>query len=70
MISIRLLTWQAGLLPVMCVLTLVSLESIGYRRLFPGPEAEQSSESSAEVKNEWSRTSTPICPRGMQWDCK
>ena len=54
----------------MSVLTLVSLESIGYRRLFPGPEAEQSSESSAEVKNEWSRTSTPICPRGMQWDCK
>ena len=35
--------------------------------LFPGPEAE----SSAEVKNDWSCTSSPpIRPRGMQRDYK
>ena len=37
------------------ILTVVSLEGSGYRRLFPGPEAE----SSAEVKNEWCCTSSP-----------
>jgi hypothetical protein len=55
------------LLPATSMLTAVSLEPSGCRRLFPEPEAE----SSAEVKNDWSCTSSPpIRPRGMQRDCK
>jgi hypothetical protein len=40
-------------LPATSMLTVVSLEPSGYRRLFPGPEAKWS----AKVKNKWRRTS-------------
>jgi hypothetical protein len=64
--SVRFLIWEAVLLPAASILTVLSLVPSGYRRTAVGPEAQHSSETSAEVMNEWSCASaSPVCPIGM-----